>query len=582
MFSLRQILLRWWRPESSLRLAPGFTREQLLFMCLLVIGVNALTFYVLPQSDYDHRANLLAAAVLLAMLPFALSRRLHVLLVNMALVVAISLIVYIATETGGINSSALVFLTVLAVPALFFLGPRGAGVWMGLLLAVYLWLLMANLHGDMVRPPPNSGTLLWALSNHVFAAASLVLVLRLYDRLHHTQLAVVQERNRELEATQTHLMEAQAHKDEFIAAVGHELRTPMNAILGLNGVLREEFADDPINAETAEHIRRSTEHLLHVVNDILDFAQLQAGRVNFFPEACLLAPWLDSTVQPFKARAQAKGLAWQLQLVPALPLEIWIDRQRLAQILGYLLDNAIKFTASGALTLTLRQQGDSLRVEVQDTGRGIAPERHQQIFNRFESADVATNQAFGGTGLGLSICERLVVLQGGRIGVHSAVGQGALFWFELPLQLSLRPAETAPSHTLLASDAAFDVLVVDDNAMNLMVAQLQLRKAWPQVHVTTASSGAQALALIQTQYFDVALIDMVMPDMDGMAVTRALRQLPLPLRNLPVVALTANTNPVDRQRCLDAGMNRVLYKPMDPELMISNVSEAVALNKVPA
>ena len=582
MFSLRQIVLRWWRLESSLRLAPGFTREQLLAMCLLVIGVNALTFYVLPQSDYDHRANLLAAAILLAMLPFALSPRLLVVLVNMALVVAISLIVYIATETGGINSSALVFLTVLSVPALFFLGPRGAGVWMGLLFAVYLWLLMATLHGDMVRPPPNSGTLLWALSNHVFAAASLVLVLRLYDRLHHTQLAVVQERNRELEATQTHLMEAQAHKDEFVAAVGHELRTPMNAILGLNGVLREEFADDPINAETAEHIRRSTEHLLHVVNDILDFAQLQAGRVNFFPEACLLAPWLDSTVQPFKARAQAKGLAWQLQLVPALPLEIWIDRQRLAQILGYLLDNAIKFTASGALTLTLRQQGDSLRVEVQDTGRGIAPERHQQIFNRFESADVATNQAFGGTGLGLSICERLVVLQGGRIGVHSAVGQGALFWFELPLQLSLRPAETAPSHTLLASDAAFDVLVVDDNAMNLMVAQLQLRKAWPQVHVTTASSGAQALALIQTQYFDVALIDMVMPDMDGMAVTRALRQLPLPLRNLPVVALTANTNPVDRQRCLDAGMNRVLYKPMDPELMISNVSEAVALNKVPA
>jgi signal transduction histidine kinase/ActR/RegA family two-component response regulator len=576
MFSLRQMVLRWWRPESSQRLAPGFTREQLLFMCLLVIGVNALTFYVLPQSDYDHRANLLAAAVLLAMLPFALSRRLHVLLVNMALVVAISLIVYIATETGGINSSALVFLTVLSVPALFFLGPRGAGVWMGLLFAVYLWLLMANLHGDMVRPPPNSGTLLWALSNHVFAAASLVLVLRLYDRLHHTQLAVVQERNRELEATQTHLMEAQAHKDEFVAAVGHELRTPMNAILGLNGVLREEFADDPVNAETAEHIRRSTEHLLHVVNDILDFAQLQAGRVSFFPEACALAPWLESMVQPFKARAQAKGLAWQLRLAPGLPPEIFIDRQRLGQLLGYLLDNAIKFTASGKLSLSLSQQGESLRVEVQDTGRGVAPERQQQIFNRFESADVATHQAFGGTGLGLSICERLVALQGGRIGVHSAVGQGAMFWFELPLHAAARPVETTQPRAVLARDAVFEVLVVDDNAMNLMVAQLQLRKAWPQVSIITASSGPEALALMQAQHFDVALIDMVMPEMDGLAVTRALRQLPLPLRNLPVVALTANTNPVDRQRCLDAGMNQVLYKPMDPDLMVRIVSDVLA------
>jgi len=166
--------------------------------------------------------------------------------------------------------------------------------------------------------------------------------------------------------------------------------------------------------------------------------------------------------------------------------------------------------------------------------------------------------------------------------VRSDVGQGALFWFELPLQRSQRPTETAPSHTLLASDTVFDVLVVDDNAMNLMVAQLQLRKAWPQVRVTTASSGAQALALMQAQHFDVALIDMVMPDMDGLAVTRALRQLPLPLRNLPVVALTANTNPVDRQRCLDAGMNQVLYKPMDPELMVRTVSEAAALNKVSA
>ena len=579
--SLRQMLLGWWRPESSLGPTLGFDREQLLAVCMLMIGANALLFYFLPQSDYDHRANLLTVAVMLAMLPFALSRRLHFWMVNGALLVAMSLVVYIATTTGGINSSSLVFLTVLAVPALFFLGPRGAAAWMGLLLAVYLWLLMATLSGDMVRPPLNAGTLLWALSNHVFAAASLVLVLRWYDRLHHTQLAVVQERNRELEATQIHLIEAQAHKDEFVAAVGHELRTPMNAILGLNGVLRQELADDPANAEIAEHIRRSTEHLLHVVNDILDFAQLQAGRVNFFPEVCVLAPWLEATILPFKDRAQAKGLTWRHRVAPELPSQIWMDRQRLAQILGYLLDNAIKFTARGEVSLQLSQQGEMLRVSVQDTGRGIAPERQQQIFNRFESADVATNQAFGGTGLGLSICERLVVLQGGKIGVQSAVGQGALFWLELPFQ----PAQGAVAHAqagqaLLPSDTVFDVLVVDDNAMNLMVAQLQLCKTWPSVRVTTASSGGQALALIQAQHFDVALIDMVMPDMDGMEVTRRLRQLPPPLCNLPVVALTANTNPVDRQRCLDAGMNQVLYKPMDPERMVSTLSEVVARPEV--
>ena len=185
--------------------------------------------------------------------------------------------------------------------------------------------------------------------------------------------------------------------------------------------------------------------------------------------------------------------------------------------------------------------------------------------------------------MGLSICERLVVLQGGRIGVDSAVGQGSVFWLELPLQTAPQRTETPErSVRVLDSQAVFDVLVVDDNAMNLMVAQLQLRKQWPQARVITASSGPAALAVIQTQHLDVALIDMVMPDMDGLAVTRHLRQLPWPWRDLPVVALTANANPVDRQRCLDAGMNRVLYKPMDPGLLVGTLSELLAHKQEPA
>lgn len=581
--SMRQRLLRWWRPEPSTGAVSAFTREQLLAICFVMIGLNSLTFYVLPQSSYDRRINLVAAGLLLVLLPLTLSRRLHVLIANVGMLVVVSLVAYVATMTGGINSPALAYLTVLSVPALFFLGLRGAATWLLILLGVYLCLLLASLQGGWVQTMNSQDMVLWSLLNHMLAAASLVWVLALYERSHRTQLAQVRERNQALEAMQVNLLQAQAHKDEFVAAVGHELRTPMNAILGLNGVLREELADDPGNAETAEHIRRSTEHLLRVVNDILDFAQLQAGRVQFFPEPCHLRSWLASAVQGFRARAQAKGLTWQEHLAPELPADVVMDRQRLTQVLGYLLDNAIKFTASGGITLRLALQDGYLRVEVQDTGRGVAPERHQQIFNRFESADVATHQAFGGTGLGLSICERLVVLQGGRIGVDSAVGQGAVFWLELPLQADNRQTTPAPAtQALLPSDAVFDVLVVDDNAMNLMVAQLQLRKAWPLARVTTADSGAQALEKIQTQHFDLALIDMVMPEMDGLAVTQALRQLPLPLRNLPVVALTANTNPVDRQRCLDAGMNQVLYKPMDPERMVSTVSEVIATREVNA
>ncbi len=580
---LIQVLRRWWQGEQAAGAYAGLSREQLLVICFGMVGVNSLVFYFLPQPHYDPRANLLAAMVLLGLLPFAMSPRWHHLMANVGLLVVVALVGHVAIKTGGIHSPTLVFLTVLAVPALFFLGPVGAGAWLLVVLTLYVCLLLASLQMDGLRPIAPQGMVIWAWGNHVLAAASLLWVLRLYERNHRKQWAEVQARNQALERMQAQLLAAQAHKDDFVAAVGHELRTPMNAILGLNGVLCEELADDPLNAQTAQHIRHSTEHLLRVVNDILDFAQLQAGRVLFFPQSCALAPWLTQTLQPYQVRAQAKGLDWQVRLSAQLPPQVVIDAQRLGQILGYLLDNAIKFTASGHIWLAMQVKDERLCVQVQDSGRGVAAERQKQIFNRFESADISTAQAFGGTGLGLSICERLVVLQGGRIGVDSAVGQGSVFWLELPLQIAPQRTETPErSVRVLDCQAVFDVLVVDDNAMNLMVAQLQLRKQWPQARVITASSGLEALAVIQTQHLDVALIDMVMPDMDGLAVTRHLRQLPLPWRDLPVVALTANANPVDRQRCLDAGMNRVLYKPMDPGLLVGTLSELLAHKQEPA
>ena len=578
---LQQQALGWWRLPWGAGTQP-LSRAQLLAVCDLMIAGTLMAFYLLPQHSYDTRFNLWTSLLMLALLPLTLVRRLQQVMVNVVLLILVILVSYIAVKTGGINSPVMVYLMVMAVPTLFFLGVRGAAFWMCVALATQLGLLLATWQGGLVQPLNTQGTVFWSMLNHVMAGTMLMWMLSLFDNSHRSQLAVVQARNLELEAASEQLLAAQSHKDEFVAAVGHELRTPMNAILGLNGVLREELADDPVHVDTVEHIRLSTEHLLSVVNDILDFAQLQAGRVQLFPESLVVQDWLAALLPKFSARAQAKGLTWQVQVAPQLPAHIRLDRQRLSQVLAHLLDNAIKFTAQGGITLRLQLQGECLRVEVQDSGRGVAPERHTHIFNRFESADMATHQAFGGTGLGLSICERLVVLQGGRIGVHSEVGQGALFWLELPLQaaepaaLPAAPGAAAP----WSGQAPFDLLLVDDNAMNLMVAQLQLRQAWPMARITTAESGAEALAKIQAQHFDLALIDMVMPEMDGLEVTRALRQLPLPLRHLPVIALTANSNPVDRQHCLDAGMNEVLFKPMDPAHMLETVSHVMSTQQV--
>jgi len=261
-----------------------------------------------------------------------------------------------------------------------------------------------------------------------------------------------------------------------------------------------------------------------------------------------------------------------------LPARVHGDPNRLLQILNNLVDNAIKFTHHGLVTVRMKAQGEWIRLEVQDSGRGIPRELQAHIFRRFEHADVQTNRAFGGTGLGLTLCEKLVTLHGGQIGVDSQEGRGACFWFEIPLQ-------AAQSTDLLValtddnlSEEALSILVVDDNKVNLMVAQLQLQKCWPNAQITTVDSGAQALSLIDQQLFDVALIDMIMPDMDGMQVTRQIRQqFPAIAARMPILALTANTNPVDRERCLAAGMTEVLHKPMDTVMLMRAVGHHVAL-----
>jgi signal transduction histidine kinase/ActR/RegA family two-component response regulator len=416
----------------------------------------------------------------------------------------------------------------------------------------------------------------WAWLNHLLALLNLMMGVRIYEHLQQVQLRKLNQRNDDILATHQALILAQAHKDEFVAAVGHELRTPMNAILGFNGVLRRELADDPEQLAVVGHIRRSTEHLLQVVNDILDFSQLQAGQLRLNPQDYVLQGLIDELEKRYGDKARSKGVALQMSCDPALPMRLHGDRSRLSQILNNLVDNAIKFTSQGVVQVRMLRQADAMRVEVQDSGRGIAPERQQHIFRRFEHADVQTNRAYGGTGLGLTLCEKLVMLHGGQIGVQSQPGQGATFWLEIPLT----PAQDQTAQAQLPDDGlvgeALRMLVVDDNTVNLMVAQLQLQKCWPKAQITTVDSAAKALNLLDTQTFDVALVDMIMPEMDGLELTQKIRdQYPDKAAKMPILALTANTNPVDRDKCLAAGMSEVLHKPMDTLVLVRTVGQQV-------
>lgn len=554
-----------------------FERPILLRLYMLAVVLNSLTFYLLPPGYYERNANLWHMLVVLALLPVTRVPAWTPWVVHLVSAASLALITYIAAMTGGVNSTSLIWLSVMAIAVLMLQGARAMAVWIVLILAS-IFGLEAAINQGWVSPVAHVGPqgVPWTLMNYLLASLSLMLVVLIYERMHQQQLQELDQRNHELRATHHALIQAQAHKDEFVAAVGHELRTPMNAILGFNSVLRRELADLPEQVEVVDHIRRSTTHLLQVVNDILDFSQLQAGRLSLHPSDFALKGLIEELVHKHQPKARQKALSLQIAIDPALPPVVHADRQRLLQVLHNLLDNAIKFTARGHVDLRLQARDSRLRVEVQDSGPGIAPERQAHIFNRFEHADIQINRAYGGTGLGLALCDRLIRLFGGTIGVQSQPGQGALFWLDLPLTAGHPLAHAAVEEEDFLQDVPLEILVVDDNAVNLQVAQLQLQKVWPRARITTAPSGAQALQLLDTQRFDVALVDMVMPEMDGLQLTAQIRQrFPALTAQMPVLALTANTNPVEREQCLAAGMDEVLHKPMDGDTLRRVVSRQI-------
>jgi len=289
---------------------------------------------------------------------------------------------------------------------------------------------------------------------------------------------------------------------------------------------------------------------------------------------------LIEVLASYATKAKAKDLT--LNLDASAVHNMWVsgDRRRLIQVLSNLLDNAFKFTSTGGIHVRAQGVGGGVLFEVQDSGIGVAVDRQKQIFNGFEHADVQTNRQYGGTGLGLSICERLVSLQGGTIGVSSVQGRGARFWFHLPMRsVAVQEAKAAAEMARLLADKTLQILLVDDNAVNLLVARMMLKKCFPKANIVQTSSGPLALEKLGEQSFDLVLMDMVMPDMDGMQATQALRHnFAAPVCHTPVLALTASSNPVDQDRCIASGMDDVLNKPLDEQQLISKISNALAVH----
>lgn len=383
----------------------------------------------------------------------------------------------------------------------------------------------------------------------------------------------------ELKEAELEAQRATLAKGQFLANMSHEIRTPLNGIIGITDLILETTLTSD-QRKYVEIVQNSGATLLSLINDILDFSKIETGKLILETISFHLASFVEAQAELLLVKAQEKGIAITTYISPELPPTVRGDSGRIGQVLLNLIGNAIKFTEKGSVAIqVLGSQKRSepgnidLRFEISDTGVGMTPETIQKLFNPFTQADGSTSRKYGGTGLGLSICKQLVELMRGRIGVKSKVGQGSTFWFELSLPIATALPKnqnldtTSPyvetPHTIHCS---YRILVAEDVAANQLLILKLLEKLG---HFAKAvANGQEVIAELANSPYDLILMDIHMPEVDGYEATGLIRKNENPtIRNIPIIALTANAMMGDEQKCINAGMNDYLSKPIKKDVL---------------
>lgn len=501
-------------------------------------------------------------------------------------------ILYNAYYSGGVASPVMVWMGVVPILPLFTVSRRWCYIWLIASFISIICIYLAQLQG-YVPLLENQSLHQLALSAIMICALCItqIILVVTYDSANVQNIRHIKRKNETLKTLSEDLQKANVYKDKFLATVSHEMRTPLNAIMGYLGLLCTTNDLPTIASSYVQGAQNSAAHLLTVINDLLDYSQIRQGKLVFTPQTVNLHQVLKETHQTLAPKAAGQALDYTLIIDPHLPQWVRIDPHRFIQIFLNLLGNALKFTVNGGVATHVRfefnatnHNAGQLILEVQDTGIGIPAESIGHIFQPFVQLDTNSNlsndNSLRGNGLGLAITQSLINNLKGRITIRSQIGVGSTFEVILPIEIAQVPTVNIQKPVNQTHPEQVYLLLVDDHATNRLVASATIKRGLPNARIDEAKNGTEAIEKMKANHYDLVLMDLIMPDYSGIEVTRIIRsECPSPLCDVVVVALTANVAEDAIKACFDVGIKEVLPKPFDREVLIRTILLILANSK---
>jgi signal transduction histidine kinase/CheY-like chemotaxis protein len=560
------VFIEWWVPSQVRGNRDSLQRARFVVSAwLLQIAISTISALVwafgrgLIYAAFFVAANTLWITSLFAYRKTARSD----VLAHAGAAVTLSLVIALAFYWGAPSALSLTALSLVPAGLQLLAGARESTTWF-LITTVFMFgyhvlRVMGCIRAEMYIPPVGvQATFPMAFNATLFCFAMT------YDRWRTRVIEELGAANRELVVLREKADGAARAKSEFLATVSHEVRTPMNGVLGMVSLLRETNLDGE-QRRYVEVLQQSGEVLMRILNDVLDYEKYEAGRLNLCDEDFSPRVLAEAVAALLTPRANEAGVSLVLAVHSSVPDRARGDGGRVRQVLLNLVSNAVKFTRNGAVRIDVRSEDERLWFSVTDTGIGIAPSLAEKLFEPFTQGDAHPSGRCGSTGLGLAICRRLVKAMEGDIGFESQMGEGSHFWFWVPLRVARRSRPSVERISVPKVAAGVRVLLVEDNPVNELVARRFL--AQHDVECTVARDGIEALSHLETARFDVVFMDCHMPIMDGFEATRRLRIMERErgAKRTPVVAMTAGVLESDRHACVEAGMDDFVSKPLRPE-----------------